>query len=137
MRAVVIAKPDLPTLSKAQIGRCGEILVQYRLLKNGIESASMTSPAQIVALVDLSTERVWLFQKHEFKAAAQQQSRSGNHKFFVYTDREARPKKGRRSMDTDFQEHLLTEFRIKAILDSNARSGSQNFEAPGSQVRMN
>jgi hypothetical protein len=30
-------------LTKAQIGRCGELLVQYRLLKYGIESAQMTT----------------------------------------------------------------------------------------------
>jgi hypothetical protein len=29
--------------TKAQIGRCGELLVQYQLLKHGIESAPMTT----------------------------------------------------------------------------------------------
>jgi len=108
VHATRLSAADRPTLRKAQIGRCGELLVQYRLLKHGIESASMTtdagidlvaysprsgqavtiqvkanlqpkpaggrgkkllswdlretSPAQMVALVDLSTERVWLFR---------------------------------------------------------------------------
>jgi hypothetical protein len=31
------------TLSKAQIGRCGELLVQYTLLMQGIESAPMST----------------------------------------------------------------------------------------------
>jgi hypothetical protein len=93
-------------LSTAQIGKCAELLVQYRLLLLGIESAPMGSdtgvdlvaysprlaqaitiqvktnlraklgggkgkaaldwwvaesvPAVLVALVDLSTEKVWL-----------------------------------------------------------------------------
>lgn len=36
-----------PTLSNAQIGRSGELLVQYHLLKRGIESAPMTTDAGI------------------------------------------------------------------------------------------
>jgi len=36
-----------PTLSNAQIGRCGELLVQYHLLKRGIETAPMTTDAGI------------------------------------------------------------------------------------------
>jgi hypothetical protein len=35
------------TLKKAQIGRCGELLVQYKLLKEGVESAPMTTDAGI------------------------------------------------------------------------------------------
>ena len=38
---------DTPTLSNAQIGKCGELLVQYHLLKRGIESAPMTTDAGI------------------------------------------------------------------------------------------
>ena len=38
---------DELALSKAQIGRCGELLVQYRLLRRRIESAPMTTDAGI------------------------------------------------------------------------------------------
>jgi hypothetical protein len=38
---------DELTLSTAQIGRCGELLVQYRLLRRGIESAPLTTDAGI------------------------------------------------------------------------------------------
>jgi hypothetical protein len=31
------------SLSKAQIGRCGELLVQFKLLKHGIESSPLTT----------------------------------------------------------------------------------------------
>ena len=34
-------------LSKAQIGRCGELLTQYELLRAGIESAAMTTDSGI------------------------------------------------------------------------------------------
>ena len=37
----------MPSLSKAQIGRCGELLVQFELLKRGIESAPLTTDAGI------------------------------------------------------------------------------------------
>ena len=103
-------------LTSAQIGRSGELLVQYRLLKHGIESAPMTtnsgidlvayrplgkdavtiqvksnqqakaaggkgqkllnwfhlemSPAQMVALVDLENDRVWLFRHEELREYA-------------------------------------------------------------------
>jgi len=34
-------------LKKAQIGKCGELLVQYQLLLNGIESAHLTTDAGV------------------------------------------------------------------------------------------
>jgi len=77
-----------------------------------------TSPAQMVALVDLSTERVWLFRDEEFDKVAQQ-NKGGNRKFFIYTDPEARPKEGRLSMDSDFEGHLI-EARIEELLGSAA-----------------
>jgi hypothetical protein len=125
---------DAP-LSTAQIGKCGEMLVQYRLLLLGIESAPMSTdtgidlvvyspelasattvqvktnlrpkpgggkgkdaldwwipestPADIVALVDLSSERVWLFRKEELMELAQQRS-SGRVHIYMYTDPTAR-----------------------------------------------
>lgn len=122
-------------LSTAQIGRCGELLVQLRLLLLGIESAPLStdvgvdlvaysplskrpltiqvktnlrakpgggkgkaaldwwvpvaSPAQYMALVDLSSERVWLLSHEELASHAQQQS-SGRLHIYMYTDPTAR-----------------------------------------------
>jgi hypothetical protein len=103
--------PMNKSLQKTQIGRCGELLVQQRLLRLGIESAALTTdtgidlvayapgqaapvtiqvktklvpvsaggrghsaldwwvpehcPAELVALVDLSEDRVWLLRMGE------------------------------------------------------------------------
>jgi hypothetical protein len=38
---------NMMSLSTAQIGRCGELLVQLELLKRGIESAAMTTDTGI------------------------------------------------------------------------------------------
>jgi hypothetical protein len=48
-------------------------------------------PAEIFALVDISTRRVWLFEKEEFRVAAQQRS-SGRAHLYMYAgdDRESR-----------------------------------------------
>ena len=118
-------------LSTQQIGKLGELLVQYRLLSFGIESASLTtdsgidlvayassrntaftiqvktnlkpkpgggkgkaaldwwvpekSPAELFALVDVSTNSVWLFTRSQIEAHAQQRS-SGRFHLYMYTD---------------------------------------------------
>jgi hypothetical protein len=116
----------LPTkLTTQHIGRLGELLVQYRLLEHGIDSAAMTTdagvdlvaysaaqeksfaiqvktnlkpkpgggkgspgvdwwigedcPATLYALVDISTRRVWLFDKKEIVANAQQHPKGRYH----------------------------------------------------------
>lgn len=144
----------LPALTTAQIGKCGEILVQYRLLLLGIESAPMStdagidlvvyspkkestytiqvkanlkakpgggagkaaldwwvpekSPAQFVALVDLSSEKVWLFAHFELLSHAQQKS-SGRAHIYMYTDESARPRKtDRLSLQREFDHFLLS-----------------------------
>lgn len=136
-----------------QIGRCGELLVQYRLLRRGIESSQMTtdagidlvayspvrrqpvtiqvkanlrpkpgggkgklvldwwlredSPAQLVALVDLESERVWLFWHEEVAKVAQQRS-SGRFHFYVYTDEAPKSKDGGLSTRVrDFDDYLI------------------------------
>lgn len=140
-------------LKTAQIGRCGELLVQYMLLLRGIESAPMTtdsgvdlvayaptgssavtiqvktnfqskpgggkgkpaldwwlredSPAQLVALVDLSTQRVWLFT-HEQVASLAQQKSSGRFHIYMYTDPTHQPHKaGRIAHAYEFEKYLL------------------------------
>jgi len=121
------------------IGAAGELLVQYKLLKFGIDSAAMTtdsgidlvayspqnnrpftiqvktkekplpgggkgklalawdlrdsSPAELVAIVDLSTDSVWVFTHSEFESLAQQHSASGNLKLYMYVDEAIKTKK--------------------------------------------
>lgn len=127
----------MTVLTTAQIGRCGELLVQYKLLQFGIESAPMTtdsgidlvvyspklaraqtvqvkanhrpkqsggkgppaldwwlrenSPAELVALVDLSLDRTWLFRHAEMIELAQQRSNGRAHLYF-YVDATYQPR---------------------------------------------
>ena len=141
------------SLTKAQIGRCGELLVQYELLLLGIESAPLSTdagidlvayspgkqdartiqvkanhkpkpsggkgkaaldwwipesnPAQLVALVDLSTRSIWVFIKEELTVLAQQRS-SGRLHIYMYGDPKHKPKKlGRLAHVDDFDRYLL------------------------------
>ena len=103
--------------TKQHIGKAGELLVQYKLVKYGIDSSAMTtdsgidlvayspknmkaytiqvktqekplpgggkgklslawdlrdnSPAELIAITDLSTDSVWLFAFSEFEELAQ------------------------------------------------------------------
>lgn len=128
-------------LTTAQIGRCGELLVQYFLLLRGVDSAPMStdsgidlvayspelhepttiqvktnlkekpadgkgkaelswwlpheSPAQLVALVDLSSRRIWTFKTSEIPGVAQQVSKSKYH-LSMYTDPTVRPRRAGR-----------------------------------------
>jgi hypothetical protein len=140
-------------LSKLQIGRCGELLVQYTLLLRGIESAPMStdagidlvaysptmhepltiqvkanlkpkpgggkgkaaldwwlphdSPAKLIALVDLSSQRIWLFETAEIPQIAQQETETKFH-IYMYTDPTHRPKKaGRLAHAHEFGRYLL------------------------------
>jgi hypothetical protein len=149
-------------LTTAQIGKSGELLVQYRLLLLGIESAPMSTdagvdlvaysprlaqaitiqvktnlrakpgggkgkaaldwwvservPAMLIALVDLSGEKVWLFKREELIALAQQKS-SGNLHLYMYTDPAARPKiKGRLSRAYEFERFTISN-RVTELFD--------------------
>jgi|SRR6267142_3774082 len=131
-------------MNTARIGKCGELLVQYRLLRLGIESAPMTTdsgvdlvayssplaqaitiqiktnrqakhsgsgkgkaaldwwvpesvPASLLALVDLSSEKVWLLKREEFEEHAQQHS-SGQWHLYMYTDPKVKPRLKKRLM---------------------------------------
>jgi hypothetical protein len=125
------------SMNTQQIGRAGELLFQYQLLKFGVESSPLTtdsgidlvafsakhnraftiqvkanerpkpgggkgplaldwwlrvtSPAELVALVDLSENRIWLFLHEEFASLAQQESKGRFH-FYMYLDDEVRSK---------------------------------------------
>jgi hypothetical protein len=144
-------------MNKQQIGRAGELLVQYKLLIAGIESSQMTTdagidlvafsnkqkkaytiqvktnekpkpgggkgskaldwwlsqntPAELVALVDLSSANAWLFTQSEFAENAQQHS-NGNDHFYIYTTEDVKTKKKARLQD---YENYILEKRIKDI----------------------
>ena len=64
-------------------------------------------PAQYIALVDLSTQRVWLVLREELPTLAQQKS-SGRFHLYMYTDPTVRPTKGDRlSHAYQFEQYLL------------------------------
>jgi hypothetical protein len=140
------------TNSTRHIGAAGELLVQYMLLKQGIDSSRMTTdagidlvayspkdkkaytiqvktkekptaaggkgrgalgwflrddtPAELVALVDLGKDRVWLFTIIEFRKMAQQKSDKNVLHLYMYTES---PKKNEHanSLDLDFEKFLL------------------------------
>lgn len=149
-----------PPLKPAQIGKCGELLVQYRLLLLGVESAPMStdtgidlvvyapkqqsaitiqvkanlkakpgggrgkpaldwwvpeaSPAQLVALVDLSTESVWLLTHAELLSHAQQRS-SGRVHFYMRTDAHSVPRKDKLPSHLHEFDHFLLSSRAHDI----------------------
>lgn len=157
----------------AQIGRCGELLVQYRLLKYGVESAAMTTDAGIdlvayspqaerpltiqvkanlkpkhaggrgrlaldwwldekntadlVALVDLSTDAVWLFYRSEVEILAKQKSKGRFH-FYFYCENEYSPRtEGTHA--TSFENYLI-ERRIEGIFYQSERISSTGTLEP-------
>lgn len=66
------------------------------------------SPAQYVALVDLDSERIWVFSHAEIISVAQQHS-GGRHHLGMYTDPTAKPSKpGRLSHSYEFEKFLIT-----------------------------
>lgn len=146
-------------ISKAQIGKCGELLVQYRLLSYGIESSQMSTdtgidlvayssdqkrartiqvktnlrpkasggrgkkaidwwlrcdtPAELVALAELETERIWMLTVAEVGALAQQQSSNRWH-LYMYTDPSARVRGDKVTYDHQFSSYLV-ENRVHGL----------------------
>lgn len=134
----------------AQIGKAGELLVQYKLLRKGIESSQLTtdsgidlvayspkhkkpftiqvktnekpkkaggkgkwsvdwylsknSPADLVALVDLESENVWLMTAEQMKENSQQESKKGMLHLYMYTEITSSKKKVHASQ---FDDHLF------------------------------
>lgn len=141
------------------IGKAGELLVQYKLIKYGIDSSTMTtdagidlvaysprntkaytiqvktqekptpgggkgklalawdlkesSPADLVAVTDLSTNSVWLFTHSEFTKFAQQHSAKGIYKLYMYVDETIKTKK-EKAFKSQFTNYLI-EKRIKTF----------------------
>ena len=156
--------PSALHLSTQQIGKLGELLVQYRLLLLGIESAHLTtdagidlvaysspasgaktiqvkanlkpkpgggkgraaldwwvpvsSPAELFAFADVSTNRVWLLTKGELASHAQQES-NGRFHLYMYTDEDVKPRKNQVSFVSEFSPFLL-EHRVSQLFAQNA-----------------
>ncbi|MBI3152630.1 MAG: hypothetical protein HYZ21_10890 [Chloroflexi bacterium] len=136
-----------------QIGKAGELLLQYKLLLRGVESAPMTtdsgvdlvvfsprkqeaitiqiktnlkpkpaggkgkltldwwipdtSPAQLIAVTDLSTERIWLFKLSEIHDLEMQHPK-GRYHIYMTIDPTMRPsKQRRRTFDYEFEQYRL------------------------------
>jgi hypothetical protein len=150
----------MQTLRTAQIGRCGELLVQYLLLLRGIESAPMTTdsgidlvayaaktaiphtiqvktnlkpkpgggkgklaldwwieedtPAQLIAFVDLSDQRVWLFKRDELAEVSQQNS-GGRFHFYMYVEPSTKAKKSERRVHLHEFDSYSLEHRAHVI----------------------
>jgi len=151
--------PPTP-LSKAQIGKCGELLVQLQLLRHGLESAHLTTdsgidlvtyapgqeravtiqvktnlrakpsggkgkdaldwripvgcPAELVALVDLTSNSVWIFSMEQIRSLSQQTT-EGQHHLYMWVDPTVKHRKdGRITHQSEFQHHLL-ESQIQGI----------------------
>ena len=66
-----------------------------------------TSEADLVAVADLSTNRVWIFRTTEAIEVAQQHPPSGEHHLIMVTDPGLTGSKHDRILDTDFSEFLL------------------------------
>lgn len=146
-------------ISKRHVGAAGELLVQYKLIKEEIDSARLTtdagvdlvayspnggkaytiqiktkerpgqaggkgkaslgwflrnnSPADLIATVDLDSNRVWLFTMAEFRKHAQQHSQKGNLQLYMYVDTPKRTKHERAHI-SQFDDFLL-ENRIQEL----------------------
>jgi len=158
-------QPAERVIRKSQIGRCGELFVQFALLTRGIESAPMTTdtgvdlvayapkiarplsiqvktnlkakpgggkgkaaldwwipentPAQLVALVDLASMKIWILLREELGTLAQQKS-SGRFHLYMYTDPTHKPKKqGRLAHIYEFERYLL-ENRAHDVFSSGS-----------------
>jgi hypothetical protein len=144
-------------LSKQQIGKCGELLVQFELLKRGIESSRMTTDAgvdlvvyspkkkdaitiqvktnlkpkpsggkgklaldwcvpikneaEIIALVELDTYKIWLIPWSDFQKLAQQKSDKQFH-FYMYVDPSAKDRPDNRPHREFEFSHFLIENMI-------------------------
>jgi hypothetical protein len=152
---------EMIKLSMSQIRRSGELLVQYRLLKRGIESAPMTtdsgvdlvvyapwrklavtiqvksnlrpkpaggkgrmaldwwlseeSPAELVALVDLDRQQIWLFRHKAFAEKAQQRSAGRLHFGFYVEPGISTGERGAHEQDV---KPFLIENRISELFGS-------------------
>ncbi len=157
-------------LKPSQIGRCGEILVQYQLLLRGIESAPMTTdsgvdlvayspesarpvtiqvktnlkakpaggkgrptfgwwvaegtPAQFVALVELSAQKVWLFTIAEIASLSQQHS-GGRYQLYMHVDASRKIRKPGQLVHLDDFDRFLLANRVDEMFGIQRKDKQQ------------
>ena len=78
----------------------------------------VASPADLFALVDISTKRVWLFTRDELAAHAQQES-NGRFHLYMYTDETVKARKNLPTLVSDFSPFLL-EHCVSQLFPKNA-----------------
>jgi hypothetical protein len=139
-------------LNTQQIGVAGELLVQYKLLKHGVDSSRMATdfgvdlvayssrnqrpftiqvktrkapepgggrgklaigwmlkdntPADLIAVVDLSSDQAWLFTRAEYAKMAQQHSKNGVYNLYMYADETVKTKK-KLAFKSEFEAYLI------------------------------
>ena len=64
------------------------------------------SPAELVAVADLSSDSVWLFTHAEYEDLAQQHSANGNLKLYMYVDESINTKK-KMALLSQFEQYRL------------------------------
>lgn len=155
--------PPAKKLSTQQIGKLGELLVQFELLRYGIESAHLTtdsgvdlvaysqikgtaftiqvktnlkpkpgggkgkpaldwwvgddSPAQLFAFADISSRRVWVFDKAQVAASAQQHP-TGRFHLYMNIEEVKHKKSSVVSFVGQFDEYLIQN-RVAAIFEAS------------------
>src|SRR5215467_5063265 len=72
------------------------------------------TPAMLVALVDLSNEKVWLFKREEFIELAQQKASKRAH-LYMYTDPTARVRKRERLAHAYEFERFILSNRVSEL----------------------
>jgi hypothetical protein len=82
------------------------------------------SRADVLAVADLSTHRVWLFRRTEAFGLAQQHPRSGNHHLIMVTDPALSRSKHLRILDTHFAGFLLERRANQLMPPSGAEDGA-------------
>lgn len=75
-------------------------------------TVTVKSTAQLIASVDLESERVWICKFAEFARSAQQKT-TRNYHLFMFTEARAKPRKAN-CPDVDFRRYLI-EKRHRAL----------------------
>jgi len=96
-------------LKPKKVGGQGKMALDWWVPKN--------TPADIIACVDLSTLRVWLFDKEEFKKYAQQTT-SSKHHLYMYTEKRVALRKSKEfKFDYEFEPFRLENKVHRGIFD--------------------
>ncbi|VTU42414.1 MULTISPECIES: hypothetical protein [unclassified Variovorax] len=89
-----------------------------------------TTPAQLVALVDMSTPRIWLFTRSELIEAAQQQPTSGLLHFFMKVSPSRRPRADGKAQDIQDFERFRLERRMAELFGDDGHQARDGLVPP-------